>query len=475
MPISLFIEHHDQSIAFYINGDLQFDTADEAIYHEHLVIPAVGLAIQRFPHTDLHVLICGGGDGLALRDVLRFEQVKKIDLVDYSSEVIELGKTIFKPYNLGSLESEKVTIHVQEALRFVSQLPDNHYHIIICDFTYPHSSAETQIYSREWFQEINRVLIAPGIICTNGVSPEQKTTAFWCLYQTILAADFMVKPLQLDIPSFKNHGYGHWGFLLASVQVITREEIETIYLPDDLNSLNQSQLLQAFFFANAIAHSRHNVLVHTIDSPQLLYYLLNAPVTTGNVAVNCDGHIDFLDVTETATTEIGDGDFLDLESVTKFWLENIYAAPSSAENLGEINRLIPARHHYHNPKMTSTWLAYIKELLAEIDTKQLLNKLLARASELPPQTASELKKLAEIINHKQPLPHLSPRVAEFITMLSVTLLMANLVAPDSVFAKGSSYSSGDDYSSGDGKFIGFIMTVVGGYWLATALKQSNDE
>jgi spermidine synthase len=69
MPNSLFIEQHDHSIAFYINGDLQFDTADEAIYHEYLVIPAIALAIRRFPQTDLRILICGGGDGLALRDV----------------------------------------------------------------------------------------------------------------------------------------------------------------------------------------------------------------------------------------------------------------------------------------------------------------------------------------------------------------------------------------------------------------------
>lgn len=60
MPISLFIEHHVNGLAFYINGDLQFNTADEALYHEYLVIPAVALAIQRFPQTNLRVLICGG-------------------------------------------------------------------------------------------------------------------------------------------------------------------------------------------------------------------------------------------------------------------------------------------------------------------------------------------------------------------------------------------------------------------------------
>jgi spermidine synthase len=67
MPTSLFIEEHNNGLAFYINGDLQFDTADEAIYHEYLVIPSIALAVKRFTHTALQVLICGGGDGLAAR------------------------------------------------------------------------------------------------------------------------------------------------------------------------------------------------------------------------------------------------------------------------------------------------------------------------------------------------------------------------------------------------------------------------
>ncbi|HEY9656155.1 MAG TPA: spermine synthase, partial [Crinalium sp.] len=81
MPTSLFIEQHPDGLAFYINGDLQFDTADEAIYHEYLVLPAIALAVKRFPQTPLRVLICGGGDGLAARDILRFPQVSDVTLV----------------------------------------------------------------------------------------------------------------------------------------------------------------------------------------------------------------------------------------------------------------------------------------------------------------------------------------------------------------------------------------------------------
>ncbi len=91
MPTSLFIGHHTNGLTFYINEDLQFDTVDEALYNEYLVISVVTLAIGRFPQTGLRVLICGGGDGLVARDVLQFPQVHYIDLVDYNPDVLELA------------------------------------------------------------------------------------------------------------------------------------------------------------------------------------------------------------------------------------------------------------------------------------------------------------------------------------------------------------------------------------------------
>ncbi|MBK1986610.1 spermine synthase [Sphaerospermopsis aphanizomenoides BCCUSP55] len=469
MSTSLFTENYDDGIAFYINGDLQFDSADEAIYHEHLVIPAISLAIQRFPDTDLRVLICGGGDGLAARDVLRFEQVKSIDLVDYNPQVIELANTVFKPYNLGSLEQEKVTVYIQEAFGFVRELADDFYHIVICDFTCPNSAEEAKIYSQEWFQEVNRVLMNSGIIAVNGVSPNQNNPAFWCLYQTLLSINLFTKPLQLEIPSFRGHGYGNWGFLLASSQEILREEIQHIHFPNHLNYLNREKLLSAFIFEETIAASRHQVTIHTLENEQLFYYLLNYPTQTENLDLSTNEYLDFLDINEQVNANIESISSLDLESVAKFWIENIYATPETEKDSPDINQFLPVRHPYHDSKMTTSWLVHLQELLSEIDVQKLLTSLLARAQELPPQIARELKNLADKINSNQPLGTLNPKMVEFMALLSITLLMANLVAPDSVFAKGSYYGSSSSSSSsddtGDGKLIGFIFTCLGGYWL----------
>ncbi|MBD1897093.1 spermine synthase [Coleofasciculus sp. FACHB-129] len=487
MPTSLFIEQHNNGLAFYINGDLQFDTADEAIYHEYLVIPSVALAVKRFPHTELQVLICGGGDGLAARDVLRFPEVSHVDLVDYNPEVLELGKNVFKEFNDGSLESEHLTIYTQEAFDFLSAIKEKSYHVIICDFTYPSCTEDTAIYSQEWFKTISRVLYPGGIISTNGVSPENRTTGFWCLYQTLLAAGLMAKPLQLAIPSFQRHDYGNWGFFLASPVTIQRAELEGITLPENLQAIALKNLLKVFEFENAIAHSRHSVNIHTLDCPQLFYYLLNPHIQSPQIIEAIDEKtINFLDIEEAGTGVIGLRDLLQLESTAQRWLEEVQ------DNEIDTSKLLPVQHPYHNPKMTAEWLAHLQKLLSEIDLSRLLGSILERAQELPPQIAAELKQLSDKIRTGQQILTLSPRAAEFIMMLSVTLLMANLASPDAVFAKGyysgsshspgsSGYSGGNTYySEGDwswfNRTIGFVLTAAGGIWLINLLtNRSNND
>ena len=191
MSASLFIEHCPNGLAFYINGELQFHTEDEQIYHEYLVVPAIALAAKRFsdlsvsqdnsPNKGIRVLICGGGDGLAARDVLRFPEVSSIDLVDFNPEVLNLAKTVFAPFNENSLSDRKVNIHCQDAFLFLSDRiqnianPDDLYHVVICDFTYPTSPEETRVHSQEWFQLIRQVLHPQGILSDNAVSPDCNT------------------------------------------------------------------------------------------------------------------------------------------------------------------------------------------------------------------------------------------------------------------------------------------------------------
>lgn len=502
MPASLFIDRHSNGLAFYINGDLQFDTSDEAIYHEYLVVPAISLAVKRFPETPLRVLICGGGDGLAARDVLRFPEVGEITLVDYSAEVLELGRTVFEPYNQGSLVEEadtalgesRITVHTQEAFEFVSRLPDACYHIVICDFTFPTCPEETGIYSLEWFQQVQRVLCAGGVMSTNGVSPEQRSLGFWCLYQTLLAAEIQVKPMQVEIPSFQRHGYGDWGFFLGSNQAIARPELESLPLPANLQVLHGNSWLKVFSIQTAIARLRDTVCIHTQECPQLFYYLLNpevSPATETNTDLE-ESWTDFLDIQEAGTRQHGTLDLLQLDAMAQVWLDRLKHSVDTPDP-SELTQLIPVQHRYQTPKMTREWIGYLRSLLQEIDMSRLMASLLERSQELPPKLVQELRQLVEKIKSGQPLTYISEHTAELITILTVTLLMANLTAPDSVFAKGffgggsSSYRSGSGSSSsscyydadGDyqcgGRFgwFGFWMMVIGGVWLANITRNRN--
>lgn len=479
MPTSFFIEHAANGLAFYLGGDLQFDTADEAIYHEHLVVPAIALAAQRFPDTPLRVLICGGGDGLAARDVLRFSQVSEVALVDYSPEVLELGRTVFKPYNQGSLTGEpklalgadRVSVYTQEAFTFVAALPDACFHAVICDFTYPTSLEDTQIYSREWFQQVARVLVSGGVMSTNGVSIERRTLGFWCLYQTVRSAALDVKPMQVSIPSFQRHGYGDWGFFLASNVAIDCSELESLSFPINLQALS-SNWIKAFQLRQDIADRRHTVPIHTLASPQLLYYLLN-PGSLTELSGSSE-FIDFLDVQETEPCLAETQNLLELDAIVQVWLEQLRQPD---QPLLSPNALLPAQHHYHTPKMTEEGLGYSRSLLNQIEGDRLLAALLERAKELPPKLAQELRQLRENVRSGQPFTYVSEHTNELMIMLMVTLLMANTATPDAVFAKGSYSSSGSSYSSsgGDENFgwLGFWMMAIGGVWLWNLSKRDD--
>ncbi|MBW4522880.1 MAG: hypothetical protein KME16_24850 [Scytolyngbya sp. HA4215-MV1] len=505
MPASLFIEQHAQGLAFYINGNLQFDTADEAIYHEYLVVPAISLAVRRFPGTPLRVLICGGGDGLAARDVLRFAEVAEVTLVDYSPAVLELGRTVFSPYNQGSLLEDgqtalgasRVAVYTQEAFEFVSRLPDRVFHVIICDFTSPTTPQETRIYSREWFAEVVRILHPAGVVAENAVSPEQTPTAFWCLYQTLLAAGLQPKPMQIPIPSFRSHDYGDWGFFLASPQPILRTELETLSVPAGLQAFQAESWLTVFQFTAALAAHRHSLCIHTLACPQLFYYLLNPQIPSQEAGTRSSSQgadwIDFLDIQEPGTGLIGTLDLLQLDSMAKVWLERMRASDNPLHDPAVWEPFIPVQHSYHSPKMTREWLGYLRSLLTEIDLNQLLSSLTQRAQELPPKFAAEVKQLNEKIRTGQPLTYVSEHMTELMVVLSVTLLMANLTHPDAVFAKGfsgfSSHRSGygssfDNYSSsydngtnaGNGQFgwFGFWTMLIGAGWLVS-LYRNRDE
>ncbi len=228
-------------VRLYINGHLQFSSADEGIYHEILVHSVLGL----LPEAK-RVLVLGGGDGLAVRELLKYPQLTEITLVDLDPAMTKLAAT--QPdlvrLNQGSLQQatilnpqgvspgERVELSMQgqgffrrkkevkgvvrlmnlDANRFVHELPGS-WDAVILDFPDPNSPSLSKLYSLEFYQALKEKLNPGGLMIQQSTSPAFAKEAFLLIGRTLRAAGFETLPLHQAIPSF-----GDWGFWLAGDQ-----------------------------------------------------------------------------------------------------------------------------------------------------------------------------------------------------------------------------------------------------------------
>ena len=190
----------------YIDGHIQFSSRDEYRYHEHLVHPLLSI-----PGNRKNVLILGGGDGLATREVLKYADVELIHLVDIDPEMIRISRElpILTRLNEESLSSERVTIFTEDAFTFINR-PGITYDRVIIDMPDPHNEAINKLYSREFYTMIKRRMSAHGIVVTQSSSPFFTRNVVWSIENT-LADDFdHTESFHTALPSF-----GIWGFNMA--------------------------------------------------------------------------------------------------------------------------------------------------------------------------------------------------------------------------------------------------------------------
>ena len=175
----------------YINGNLQFSSRDEARYHEALVLPAMQM-VQKAEN----VLILGGGDGLAAREVLKYPQVKQLTLVDLDPEMTQTFRTsaTLSSLNQGSLSHPKTKV-------------------IIIDLPDPSNFSLGKLYSVPMYRLVARRLAPQGKIVVQSTSPYFAPNAYWSVVATLEAAGLHTAPYHVYVPSF-----GEWGFVLAGRQ-----------------------------------------------------------------------------------------------------------------------------------------------------------------------------------------------------------------------------------------------------------------
>jgi len=191
----------------FLNGNLQFSTMDEYRYHEALVHPV--LSAHRAPRE---VLILGGGDGLAAREVLRDPRVGRLTLVDLDPEMTALfaRHPVLSRLNAHSLTDPRVVVINADAFRWLEE-NDRRFDVAIVDFPDPSNYAVGKLFTTAFYRLLRRRLAPGGIVTVQATSPLFARTTYWTVVATLEAGGFRALPYHAYVPSF-----GEWGFVVGA-------------------------------------------------------------------------------------------------------------------------------------------------------------------------------------------------------------------------------------------------------------------
>ncbi len=194
-------------IRLFLNNNLQFSSRDEYRYHEALVHPA----LATLPHP-ARVLVLGGGDGLAVREVLKYPSIHSVTLVDLDPAMTRLfaQHPQLTQLNQHALTSPKVQVVNADALVWLEQ-DAGRYDFIVVDFPDPSNYSVGKLYTEAFYRLLNRHLKADGLAVIQSTSPMYARRAYWTIVTTLEAAGFQATPYHALVPSF-----GEWGYIIAS-------------------------------------------------------------------------------------------------------------------------------------------------------------------------------------------------------------------------------------------------------------------
>jgi spermidine synthase len=206
----IVITRNRAGFQLFLNGHLQFSSADEYRYHEALVHPAV-MAAGGAPRR---VLVLGGGDGLALREILRYPAVESITLVDLDPAMTNLSAS-FPPLadlNKQAFADPRVQVINQDAMVWLEEKVEP-FDVVIIDFPDPNTFALGKLYTTRFYKLLKARLTPEAAVSIQSTSPLFARASYWCIMKTLESAGFVVHPYQTSVPSF-----GVWGFALARLQ-----------------------------------------------------------------------------------------------------------------------------------------------------------------------------------------------------------------------------------------------------------------
>jgi spermidine synthase len=258
----IVITKNQEDVRLYLNRSIQFSSLDEYRYHELLV--HVPLTIHPNPKT---VLILGGGENLASREVLKHENVVAIDVVDIDSTIFHLSKTnqLLKDINKSASLNPKVNLIVDDAFIYLKNCMKK-YDVIISDLPDPSNDAIARLYSKQFFMLVKNNLKQDGIFVTQSGEIYFSNQTFSCIKNTVNEVFEYTKIYQTYVPSF-----GNWGFTIAANHNF--EITNPRKLPENLKYLTPKEFEISFAIPKDIAVLETKI--NTIDNPVILNYFLS--------------------------------------------------------------------------------------------------------------------------------------------------------------------------------------------------------
>ncbi|GAB3978017.1 polyamine aminopropyltransferase [Plantactinospora veratri] len=192
-------------LRLYLNGDLQFSSVDEYRYHEALVHPVLAGGRRS-------VLVLGGGDGLAVRELLRYPDVGSVTVVELDPAVVRLARTEpqLRALNADAFADPRVRIVNTDAFGWLRAQPDR-FDAVVVDLPDPDETATAKLYSVEFYSLVRAAVAERGRVVVQAGSPYFAPRSYWCVAASLRSAGFATVPYHVDVPSF-----GDWGFLLAA-------------------------------------------------------------------------------------------------------------------------------------------------------------------------------------------------------------------------------------------------------------------
>lgn len=248
-----------QSNKLYLNGNLQFSTADEYRYHEALVHPVFTLrpVVRR-------VLILGGGDGCAVREILKYPSVKKITLVDLDPEMTSLFRNnpMLSKVNGNSLNSSKVSVFNEDAFVWLQKNKEL-YDIAIVDFPDPSNYSIGKLYTTSFYETLKRSLYRDGQVVIQSTSPYIAPNSFWCIVNTLNAVGYKALPYHVYLPSF-----GDWGYVLGSLNDSSSQNFKI--LPEGLRYFDSAAFASMAVFPKDMDF--RNTEINRLNNQALVHY-----------------------------------------------------------------------------------------------------------------------------------------------------------------------------------------------------------